>query len=290
MATRIDLHTHTTASDGILAPRDLVRAALEAGLDVIAVTDHDTLDGIVPALEAAEGTGLRVLPGVEVSALYEGHSLHLLAYGISPATPGLATRLRAISMGREERARAILDLLAAAGAPLSWQHVTEIGRGTIARPHIARALVEAGHARDVADAFDRLIGEGCPAYLPSGRLSPHEAIALVLEAGGQAALAHSLLPARPLDLDTALPVLRAAGLTGIEVYHSEHDAAATARLRRLAAAEGLWWCGGSDFHGPSKPHAALGSVPVPPEVLEQGPFPAALRAITGEVARSTSRS
>ena len=278
MSPRIDLHTHTTCSDGIRAPADLVRAALDVGLDVIAVTDHDTLDGIAPAMEAAQGTSLRVLPGVEVSALYEGHSIHILGFGFDLNAPGLSPRLRSITMGREERARAILDLLAAAGAPLSWERVREIGQGTIARPHIARALIEAGHARDVPDAFGRLIGEGCPAYLPSGRMPAAEAIAVLREAGGQAALAHSLLPARPLDLDTVIPTLRAAGLTGLEVYHSEHDAEATLRLRRLADAEGLWWCGGSDYHGPTKPHAPLGGVEVPPDVLDQGPFPAALRA------------
>lgn len=269
---RIDLHTHTTASDGSLTPAELVRAALDAELDLIAVTDHDTLAGIAPAMEAASGSRLRVLPSVEVSALYDGRSLHLLGYGFDLADARFVTRLRAVSMGREERARAILELLAARGTPLSWQRVTEIGQGAVGRPHIARALVEAGHARDVSDAFARFIGEGCPAYLPSGRMSVMEAIGLVRDAGGEVALAHSLLPARPLDLDTLLPVLRAAGLTGLEVYHSEHDAAATQRLRALAAREGLWWCGGSDFHGPTKPHACLGGVTVPPEVLEQGPF------------------
>lgn len=269
---RIDLHTHTTASDGSLTPAELVRAAIDAELDLIAVTDHDTLAGIAPAMEAASGSHLRVLPGVEVSALHDGRSLHLLGYGFDLADASFVTRLRAVSMGREERARAILELLAARGAPLSWESVAEIGQGAVGRPHIARALVEAGHARDVADAFARFIGEGCPAYLPSGRMSVTEAIGLVRDAGGEVALAHSQLPARPLDLDALLPVLRAAGLTGLEVYHSEHDAAATQRLRALAAREGLWWCGGSDFHGPTKPHACLGGVTVPPEVLEQGPF------------------
>ncbi len=273
---RVDLHTHTTASDGSLEPRDLVRAALDAGLDVVAVTDHDTLAGVSPATEAAVGSGLRVLPGVELSALYEGHSLHLLGYGFDVSSSQLGTRLRGLSMGREERARAILELLAGIGAPISWERVAALGQGAIGRPHIARALVEAGHARDVADAFDRFIGEGAPAYLPSGRMNVAEAIGLVREAGGEVALAHALLPDRPLDLDVVLPTLRAAGLTGLEVYHSEHDAAATRRLRRLADEQGLWWSGGSDFHGPTKPDVHLGAVPVPPTVLEQGPFPSAL--------------
>ena len=277
-AARSDLHTHTTASDGTLTPAELVRAALDAGVEALAVTDHDTVAGVAPAIEAAIGTGLRVLPGVELGALSSAGSLHLLGYGFDPAAGGLDVRLRALSMGREERARAILRLLAELGTPISWDRVAALARGVVGRPHIARALVEAGYARDVSDAFTRFIGEGCPAYLPSGRLSVAEAIALVREAGGEVALAHPLLPATPLDLDRLLPELRDAGLTGIEVYHSEHDVAATERLRRLADSQGLWWTGGSDFHGPSKPNAQLGAVPVPLDVLDQGPFPAALRA------------
>jgi predicted metal-dependent phosphoesterase TrpH len=277
-ARRSDLHTHTTASDGTLTPAELVRLALDRGLEVLAVTDHDTVAGVAPALEAAAGSGLCVLPGVELSALHSGGGLHLLGYGFDPAAGGLDVRLRALTMGREERARAILRLLAELGVPLSWDRVAALARGAVGRPHIARALVAAGYARDMSDAFARFIGEGRPAYLPSGRLSVAEAVSLVREAGGEVALAHPLLPAKPLDLARLLPELRDAGLTGIEVYHSEHDAAATARLRRLADSQGLWWTGGSDFHGPSKPDAQLGAVPVPPEVLDQGPFPAALRA------------
>lgn len=279
---RIDLHMHTTASDGALSPTQLVEAALERGLDVIAVTDHDTLNGMLPAMQAAAGTGLHVLPGVELSGLYEGRSLHLLGYGFDADSEELAVRLRSLSMGREERARLIVDLLAKMGAPIPWERVKELGRNTIARPHIARVLIEEGHARDVADAFGRFIGDGCPAYLPSARLTVREAITLVREAGGEVALGHPLISGRELDVAALLPVLREAGLTGIEVYHSEHSAEATAYLRALASAEGLWWCGGSDFHGPTKPQAPLGGVVVPVAVLAQGPFAAAYRQHTAQ--------
>lgn len=276
---RIDLHMHTNASDGALSPTQLVEAALERGLDVISVTDHDTLKGVRPAMDAAAGSALRVLPGVELSGLHEGHSLHLVAYGFDADSEVLDVRLRSLSMGREERARLIVDLLAKMGAPIPWERVTELGRNTIARPHIARVLIEEGHARDVPDAFGRFIGDGCPAYLPSARLTVQEAIALVREAGGEVALGHPLIKGRELDVEALLPVLREAGLTGIEVYHSEHDTAATAYLRALAASEGLWWCGGSDFHGPTKPQAPLGGVNVPAEVLEQGPFVQAWQSV-----------
>ncbi|HWE63343.1 MAG TPA: PHP domain-containing protein [Chloroflexota bacterium] len=269
---RVDLHTHTTASDGALAPCDLVEAAQAQGVTVLAVTDHDTLAGVQPAMAAADGSTLRVLAGVEVSALHDGQSIHLLGYGFDPTSSLLITRLRALSQGREERARTIVALLAEAGAPISWERVAAIGKDTIARPHIARVLVEEGYARDIADAFAQFIGDGCPAYLPSGRMSVKDAVTLVRQAGGQVAVAHPLARHPRLDLDLLLPDLLAAGVTGIEVYHSEHDGAATAYLRRLAAEHGLWWSGGSDFHGPTKPHVVLGGVEVPPEVLEQGPF------------------
>ena len=278
MADFVDLHMHTTASDGILAPEDLVAATVSRGLTVIAVTDHDTLASVQPAIEAAAHTPMLVLAGVEVSGLYDGHSIHLLGYGIDAASAVFAARLRGIALGREERAHMIVEMLAAMGAPIQWETVVALGQGTIARPHIARALVQEGHARDVTDAFARFLGEGCPAYLPSGRLSAEEAIGLIRDAGGQAALAHPMLLPNTMPLESVLDTLCAAGLTGLEVYHTEHTASATAQLLQIAAERSLWWSGGSDFHGPTKPQASLGGVQVPVEVLEQGPFPAALAA------------
>jgi predicted metal-dependent phosphoesterase TrpH len=269
---RFDLHTHTTASDGALTPAELVQAALERQLDLLAITDHDTVAGIAPAMSAAAGTPLQILPAIEVSVLHEGHSIHLLGYGIDPAPETFTTRLAALKLGREARARRIVALLGENGAPIPWERVAELGRGAIGRPHIARVLIEQGYARDIPDAFDRFIGPGCPAYLPSGRLDPAEAVMLIRDAGGEAALAHAKLLDDDVDLDALLDLLQAVGATGLEVYHTEHDAAATQRLRRIADQRGLWWCGGSDFHGPSKPRAHLGSVAVPLDVLQQGPF------------------
>ncbi len=269
----IDLHTHTTASDGTLAPAELVRAALEGGVEVIAVTDHDTVDGIAPAREAAAGTGLRVLAGVELSSTHEWRGLHLLAYGVDPAGATFTARLRELAALREERVRAMLGRLRRLGIDLSWERVAALARGTVGRPHVARALVEAGHARDSGDAFARYIGSGGPAYLPSARLTVAEAVAIARDAGGAVALAHPLLSLSRRELVALLPALRAAGLDGLEVYHSEHDAADSRYLRALAAERGLWWTGGSDFHGEAKPRVRLGGVAVPPDVLAQGPFP-----------------
>jgi predicted metal-dependent phosphoesterase TrpH len=269
---RIDLHIHTQASDGALSPQELVHLACQRGLEIIAVTDHDTVAGIQPAIEAAAGTALQVLAGVELSALCGEQNVHLVAYGIDHRSPYLLKKLQALSMGREGRARTIVELLAEMGAPIPWARVAALGKDTIARPHIARVLIEEGHAVDIPDVFARFIGEGCPAYLPSGRMSLKEAVDLVREAGGDVGLAHPLGTDPALDFDAVLPAALAAGVTGIEVYHTEHTLQATARLRRAAADAHLWWSGGSDFHGPSKPAAMLGGVDVPKSVMEQGPF------------------
>lgn len=268
---RVDLHSHTTASDGSLRPRDLIESAAAAGIDVLALTDHDTLAGLEEAMQSAARCGVRLIPGLELSVLHDGRTLHFLCYGFDALSPALE-RLTSMGDSRTARARCIVDELAALGAPIAWTRVRELASGAIGRPHIAAALVEAGHARDIGDAFDRYLGEGKAAYRDAGRLDPVEAIRLIREAGGEAALAHPLSPRSKLDLDRLLPELIEAGLTGIEVFHSDHDRAATARLERVAVEEDLWWCGGSDFHGTPKPHIALGSMVVDESVLEQGPF------------------
>jgi predicted metal-dependent phosphoesterase TrpH len=275
---RIDLHTHTTASDGTLTPAGLVQAALRDGIDVLAITDHDTVAGIAPALEAADGTSLCVLAGVELAATHGRHGLHLLAYGIDPADRTLTARLHDLASLREERVRDMLELLRGLGVAIQWEQVATLARGTVGRPHVAQALVEAGYARDTNDAFARYIGNGSPAYLPSARLTVAEAVALARDAGGAVALAHPMLSLSRRELVALLPALRHAGLTGLEVYHSEHDAAATRYLRELAAEQRLWWTGGSDFHGGAKPQVRLGGVAVPAEVLAQGPFQRAMSA------------
>lgn len=274
----IDLHTHTTASDGTLTPAELVHVALREGVDVLAITDHDTVAGIAPALAAAAGTDLRVLAGVELAATHGRHGLHLLAYGIDPADGTLAARLHELAALREERVRDMLELLRGLGVAVPWEQVATLARGTVGRPHVAQALVEAGYARDTGDAFARYIGNGSPAYLPSARLTVAEAVGLARDAGGAVALAHPLLSLSRRELVALLPALRLAGLTGLEVYHSEHDAAAVRYLRELVAEQDLWWTGGSDFHGAAKPNVRLGGVVVPPDVLAQGPFQRAMSA------------
>lgn len=271
---RIDLHAHTTASDGLLSPAALVHMAVERGVDVLAVTDHDTFIGLQEASRVVqqEGLALRVVSGIELSALYGDHNVHLLGYGLDPTSTKLTAQLRLLTAHREERAKAMLVKLAAMGAPIPWERVKELGGDNVARPHIARVLVERGHARTMNDAFNRFIGDGSPAYLPSSKFTPAAAIALVRDEGGEVALAHPGLLHPDFTLDNVLDDLQQAGLSGLEVYHSTHSAALSSKLRAIAAQRGLWWSGGSDFHGPTKPEALLGAVDVPDAVLRQGPF------------------
>jgi len=272
VVSRVDLHTHTNASDGSLTPEALVRAALAVGLTTIAVTDHDTVSAVAPAQAAAFGTRLRVLAGLELSAAHDGRTLHLLAYGIDVSNLDLTQRLRELARQREIRAQVMLEKLATLGVPVAWEQVVALGRGSIGRPHVARALVAAGHVPDVAAAFQRYLRSGAPAYMPSSNLRVAEAVALVRQAGGTVALAHPLRSGKALELPRLVGDLRALGVSGIEIYHSEHGTQAVAILHQLTLQEGLWWSGGSDFHGATKPQVHLGSVLIPDAVLEQGPF------------------
>jgi predicted metal-dependent phosphoesterase TrpH len=192
MKSRIDLHLHSTASDGILTPTDLVRVALDKGLEVIALTDHDTTDGVEEAIEAARGTSLTVIPGVEVSTDVPGsNELHILGYHIDPQHAELGARLSALRHARVDRARRTLTRLAQAGCPLSWDHLVELSQGdVIGRPHIAQALVEAGHVDTVHSAFRQYLARGRPAYIERYKLTPHQALEAVLAAGGVPVLAH----------------------------------------------------------------------------------------------------
>ncbi len=258
----IDLHTHTTASDGHLAPAALARRAHEAGITVLGVTDHDTTAGIAAAALAAADHGLAVVPGIEITAVHEGRDVHVLAYFIDPASPSLAGFLAAQRADRARRGREIAERLAALGCPIDTGPIAaraDAGE-VVARPLIAAALVDAGHVASVAEAFDRLIGEGRPAYVPRRGATPAEVIAVVARAGGIASLAHPGL----LGRDDLVPALAAAGLGAIEVYHCDHDAEDEARYRDLAERLDLGVTGGSDFHGDdAHRHAALGSVALP---------------------------
>ena len=245
---RTDLHCHSTASDGALSPRGLVQLARKRAIDVIALTDHDTIAGHAEAIEAGLAFGLRVIPGIEISALGEQGETHVLGYGVEPddeATRATLLRLRAT---RESRAKRILSNLVRLGISIDFVEVKAIaGDGMIGRPHIARALVDKGAVSTTQEAFDVYLGEGKPAYAPNDALDPLQAIDLIHRAGGVAVLAHPAFTHG--DVEALLGLMIGHGLDGIEVYYPKHTPEQTKRYAEIAREHGLLATGGSDFHG-----------------------------------------
>jgi predicted metal-dependent phosphoesterase TrpH len=246
MKSQVDLHLHSTASDGTLSPTELVQVALDKGLEAIALTDHDTTDGIEEANEAARGTGVTVIPGVEISTDVPGnHELHILGYHIDPRHDELEARLSALRHARIDRAKRTVACLSEAGCPIQWDHLIDLSQGeVIGRPHIAQALVNAGHVDTVHGAFRQFLAKGRPAYIERFKLTPKQAIQAILAAGGVPVLAH---PRRVL---AHIPALVRAGLAGLEAYYPSHPEPEQRFLVKLARKHALIVTGGSDFHGP----------------------------------------
>jgi predicted metal-dependent phosphoesterase TrpH len=269
-ARRIDLHSHSTASDGTDPPAEVMRRARAAGLDVIALTDHDTLAGHAEA-RGALPPGLALVPGMELSCRLDGHSVHLLAYHVDPAHAGLAEQLHAITTDRLRRARDMVDKLRELGVDITWEQVAAIaGDGVVARPHIARAMVAAGAIARPDQAFTpEWIGAGGRAYVSRYALDPEDAVRLVSSAGGVSVLAHPGVPQGGWKIgDEAVARLAAAGLAGLEVAHPDHDDAERIRLAALAATLGLVSSGGSDDHGSLTGHR-LGCETIAPGEYER---------------------
>src|SRR6476661_10656217 len=220
-----DLHTHSTFSDGTATPSENVALARERGLEGIAVTDHDTTDGWGEALDAASGSDLRIVPGVELSAEHDGASLHVLGYWVDPAHEGLRTELRRLHDTRFRRGEMIVEKLQELGYDLSFERVREIaGDDLIARPHIAQAMVEAGIVATEKDAFDRFISDGGPAYVPKHALAPLDALALIRDAGGVCVLAHpAMWKGNGAVPDALIEGRPSGGRGGLEVDHPDHD-------------------------------------------------------------------
>lgn len=261
--TQLDLHTHTTASDGQQSPLELVQIAQKIGLKTLAITDHDTTEGVLPAQEAA-GDTLEIIPGVELSAEDEAGDVHTLGYFIDIHNTTFQDKLERFRAGRYYRGQEIVKKLAALGLPLDWARIEAIADGgSIGRPHIARAMLEAGHVKSIQDAFDKYIDNGGVAYVPRTRLSPEEAIEMIHEAGGAAVLAH---PGLLDDYESMIERLVPAGLDGVEVVYPKHTTEVELRTRLLANRHNLIMTGGSDFHGLNMPGKAMvGSVNPPPE-------------------------
>jgi predicted metal-dependent phosphoesterase TrpH len=254
----IDLHAHTRASDGSDTPAELVRAAAAAGIRTLAVTDHDTVDGVRPALAAGERAGVEVLPGCEITGDVNGRVVHLLAYGEGLLAPGA---LDPVLAARRDRRRRNLRIGAALEAltGVGYTDALELaGESALSRAHFARALVRLGVVADVAEAFDRYLSSGRPAYVPAPSLPVEQVAALVHAVGGVVVLAH---PGRlaPHEQERVVPGAIAAGIDGLEVWHSQHGEAAWRRWATIASRHGLLATGGSDYHGRHKPGVRLGS-------------------------------
>jgi len=270
---RIDLHTHSAISDGTDTPDELVQAAAGAGLDVVALTDHDTFDGLDDAVAAGERLGVRVLRGLELSCVRSGSSVHLLGYGADPESPRLAGELVRVREGRQGRLAGVLEKLAALGVPVTEEAVMRrVGDSpSVGRPHIADALVEAGHVRDRTEAFDRYLYDGGPAHVERYAIPLELGVDLVHDAGGVAVIAHPwgrgrerLLPPEVLEA-----LVREHRLDGVEVDHQDHDHDARRRLRRLAQRLDVLGTGSSDYHGTGKTDHDLGCNTTAPEVLAE---------------------
>jgi predicted metal-dependent phosphoesterase TrpH len=257
----IDLHTHTSASDGDHAPADLVRRAARAGIQTLAVTDHDTTEGIPEALKTAEAVGIRLVPGIEISAHAGGKELHLLGLFVDPALPAFREFLVDLEQSRHRRIEKIVEKLRTMGVDITVQEVMEAAEhGSVGRPHVARVMVRKGIVSSFKSAFARFLGNDGPAYLPAQRVSPAKAIEAVHRAGGVACLAHPALN----DVYTLIPELVECGMDAIEIYYPEHTPKNVKEFLATAEKYDLLISGGSDYHGPNRSRAAsLGGITLP---------------------------
>jgi 3',5'-nucleoside bisphosphate phosphatase len=264
----IDLHLHTTASDGLLHPAELVDMAWRAGIKTMSVTDHDTVAAVAEVAAAAGASGIGFVPGIEITAVHEHRDVHMLGYFFDKDDLNLAAFLERQRSDRVRRVSAMADRLAEMGKPIDRERLLserKPGR-SVGRPMVAKALVRAGHVTDTRQAFDLLIGEGKPAFIPRTGPAPADAIAIVAKAGGIASLAHPGL----LKRDDLIPGMVGAGLAAVEAFHSDHDAATTQHYVALAQRMGIAVSGGSDYHGDKeRRRAAFGTIGLTPDLFDR---------------------
>lgn len=262
-----DLHTHTTASDGTWSPDEAVKAARQAGLCAIAVTDHDTVDGVQAAQDSGQREGVEVLAGVEINTDFRGSQFHILGYLFNGSHERMNETLQRIRDARVDRAAQMVAKLRALRIDITLDDVRAVaGEGSVGRPHVARALYDKGVIKEIQEAFDRFIGPGRPAFVDRYKLDPAEAVQLIRECGGVPVLAHPGLTRQ----DDYIPKLLDAGLMGIEVYHTEHSPAISRYYEKVAEKHHLLITGGSDSHGPDSGRPIpIGKVRVPYEKVER---------------------
>ncbi|MEN8142496.1 MAG: PHP domain-containing protein [Thermodesulfobacteriota bacterium] len=263
----IDLHTHSTCSDGSLSPEGLVIEAAKAGLAAIALTDHDTIAGIAEFLAAGKSGGLEVLGGVEVSATHEGKPVHILGYGMDITDHGLISMLDHLQEIRKTRNEAIIEKLATLGINIDRAELAATASGLIGRPHIARLLVKQGVVSSIDQAFRKYLGNKGRAYVAAARYSAEDTICSITQAGGLAVLAHPTTFDKSINrVAKMVKELKDIGLAGIEAYYPGHSTKVLKKLLAVAEADDLLVTGGSDFHGPVKPGINIGGTPVMPPV------------------------
>jgi len=266
---KVDLHIHSTASDGRLSPAEVVGKAAELGLTVMAITDHDTVDGIAPALAAANAfPQLKVIPGVEISTDFPGGEVHVLGYFLDYTDPELRSTLDRFRNSRQLRAQRMVAKLENLGVHIEWQRVQEIaGSGALGRPHVAQAMLEQGYINSFKEAFTGYIGRGGPAYVEREKITPVEAVALILRSKGLPVLAHPFTASDPEAMTTEL---KATGLVGLEVYYNGYSADKVNELLSMARRHNLIATGGSDYHGlDAATETMIGGAGVPVESAQQ---------------------
>jgi len=261
-----DLHTHTNYSDGTSTPEELIAESVKAGLSAVAVTDHDTVEGVDRAIAAAAGGPLEVLPGIELTAEHEGLEIHLLGYLIDHNNGSFLEKLQFLKKVRVDRIYQICDKLKGLGLNLAPEKVLGLSSvGTVGRLHVAQAMVKEGLVNSTYDAFNKYIGDKCPAYTANFKLSPQEAIELIRKFSGIPVLAHPYSMAR----DDLIPKFAEYGLMGLEVYYLEHTKSMVDSYLHMAKKLNLLVTGGSDYHGKSKPNVYMGAMKIPYELVEK---------------------
>ena len=260
-----DLHTHTYHSDGTRSPREVIDVARAHGIEIVCISDHDNLAAYFEIKQYAESQGVTLVPGVELSCAYEGVDVHVLAYAFDALDERVAERLRRFRETRHRRGYLMVDRLRALGYEISATRVDELAAGgAMGRPHVARALVEAGHVASVDEAFNKLLGTGKPGYVEKERFRIDEAVSLIRATGGVTSIAHpTLYP----DGQRIVPLLLDAGIDGVEVFHPQVDEAARETYSNVARFRGKMLTGGSDDHGTVKTSETLGTIRVPEELI-----------------------
>lgn len=267
MANTIDLHTHSTASDGLYPPADLVRRAAGQGLKVLALTDHDTTEGLKEAYTEAEKQHIELIPGIELNTDIDGGEVHVLGYYLDYQQNRFQDVLQQLRAARVQRGQRMVEKLNAAGIHISWDRVRHIAEGTVGRPHIAKALIEAGYAQSVGEAFEKYIGNGRVGYVPRYKLSPVDAVRLIASVNGLPVVAHPLKIPGLVKLKVWLPRLLEAGLVGLETYYGPYTPQEEREVKAVAAEYGLIPTGGTDYHGPNIHPTPLGGRYVPEEAV-----------------------